>query len=141
MQMSAHKFLILSFLQWVLFILLKTWVFHYKIFSTSGMEGIVFWSATIVITAALVRRLGVINYMEAIFIMFLWTIADAFSDLVITSVITGLDIFSNPNYWYGLGIMNVVIFLVHKKRHVHVRNELHAKSHGHAPHGHEHKKH
>ena len=94
----------------------------------------VFWMATIVITAALIRRVGVMNFMEAFFIMVVWTVGDAFSDLLITSLITGLEIFSNSNYWIGLAIMDVIIFLVHKKRHVYVRHELHAKAHGHGDH-------
>ncbi len=132
--MNTKNFLLIAFLQWVFFTALKICYFNYDIFTNGGVEAIAFWTATAIVAAAMVRRLGVINYMEAVFVMIVWSVGDAFSDLLITSLITGLDIFSDVSYWASLGVMNVVIFLVHKKRHIQVRHEFHAQAHGHKKH-------
>ena len=127
--MTAKKFYFYSFLQWVIFTALKLWFFKYEIFSNPGVQQTVFWIITGVIAVAIIRRVGILNYMEVLFAMVFWTAGDAFLDLLITSSFTGSEIFSRVDYWAGFLVMDVAIFIFHKKRHVHVRHELRAKAH------------
>jgi hypothetical protein len=129
--MTGKKFLLYWFLYLVIFTSLKVWFFNYEIFSNFGVQEIVFWALSAVIGAALVRRLGIINYLESFFTMLVWILSGAFFDLLITAAIAGLGIFFQPAYWGGFISMSLAIFLFHKKRHIHVRHELHSHGHGH----------
>ncbi len=121
--MTAKKFFLFSLLQWVAFVILKVWVFNNVIFGNPGVQEIFFFLLTGATTAALVRRLGVLNYLESFFIIITWTLTGVLVDLVFTSAYTGLSIFGSSQYWWGLFCMDLSVFLFHKKRHVHIRME------------------
>ena len=128
--MSLKKFLFFLFLQLAAVTGLKIWFFASEIFANPGLQEIIFWLLMAVASVAIVRRLGVINYLEAIFTAVVWTLAGLFVDLIITTNYTGLTIFLSVKYWIGFGVMAVGMFMFHKKRHVHIRHELRAKEHG-----------
>ena len=128
--MTGKKFLFYWFLDAALFVVLKICLFHYDIFSNFGLQQTIFWILSAVLGAALVRRFGVINYLESLFVIIVWTLSGIFLDLLITSAYTGLAIFYLPAYWAGFIAMDISILLTHKKRHIHVRHELHAREHG-----------
>ncbi len=127
--MTIQKLLLFSFLQWLLFTALKVWVFKFGLFASPGMETLAYCLLVAVIAAALVRRMGVINYLEAFFLIGLWVLGDMLGDLLITGMFTGLGIFATGKFWYGQLALALSIFLFHKKRHIHVRKELHAHHH------------
>ncbi len=80
------------------------------------------WAAIGLITIACCRRLGVISYLEAVLVLVLWLIAEAFVDLLIISTITGPGVYSHLYLWISYVVMMVFVFLFHKKRHVEVRH-------------------
>jgi hypothetical protein len=141
--MTGKKFLLYILLNWLLLALLKVWFFNNQIFSSPGLQEIAFWIITPIISIALVRRFGLLSFLEALFIMFTWSVFIVVFDLLFTSNYIGVSSLYGRDYIFGLVIMNAGIFIFHKKRHLAVRQELHdrdhALKHGHAP-GHEQEK-
>jgi hypothetical protein len=133
--MTVKRFLLFTPLQWVIFVFIKVWVFNNVIFENQGLEQIFFWLLTAAVTAAIVRRLGIMNYLEAIFLIIVWTLSALPVDLVFTASYTGLSIFSDYPYWVGLLFMDLAIFIFHKKRHVQIRREHAAHRAAHKAHG------
>ena len=83
------------------------------------------WFSISILAIALSRRLGVISYLEAGLIGLIWTFFRMFLDLLITSQLLGGVIFyKNSTLWISYGLMLLVIFLFHKKRHIHIRRKL-----------------
>lgn len=132
--MTIRGFFIYGFLQWLLISVLKLIFFKYQVVDNSGLQWIIYWLLTAVVAAAMVRRLGVMNFFEAIFVIGLWVLGDMFSDLVLTSVFTGMDIFQSVNLWVGYGFQALAIFIFHKMRHIEIRKEQRAHHHGHGHH-------
>lgn len=130
--MTGKKFLLYSFLQLIIFTLLKIWFFNSQIFANSGIQQIAFWAVLVVISAALIRRMGIMNYLESFFTIIVWFLAGMLLDLIITSAYTGLGIFYRKDYWAGFLVMAIAVFLFHKKRHVYLRHDIHAGHGGHS---------
>jgi len=129
--MTGKKFLLILVLQWVIFTLVKIWLFETSVFSSSIFQDWFYWAIVAVVSIALIRRFGIISFFEAIFALFIWIIADLFLDLVITVNFTGIGIYKSSEYWFGYLVMIVGVMVFHKMRHVAIRKELHAKHHGH----------
>jgi hypothetical protein len=128
--MTIAKFFIIFFLQAVIFIALK--VFFFDGFDYQAMHWkLLYWGATVGLAIALVRSLGVLNYLESIFIAFMWVVFNLLFDVLITRPLAGVSIFTTQALWVGYGVMALAIFWFHRKRHIHVREKLHAKHHGH----------
>jgi hypothetical protein len=127
--MSIKNFFLITFWQWVAFTLLKVVFFKYEILSDPNWQKYLFWVLSAVVAAAMVRRLGVINYLEAFFLVLVWTLGNLFGDLLITAAFVGYGMLAHMEYWGGVIAMALAIVLFHKKRHIHVRHELHAKHH------------
>jgi len=127
--MTGKKFLFYFFLQWLALTLLKFWLFKYP-FADYGLQILIFWAAVGVVSVAIIRRFGVINYLEALFLMVAWSIGDLFLDLAILSNFTGTSIFYKTEYWASFLVLNVGVFVFHKKRHLQVRKMLHDRDHG-----------
>jgi hypothetical protein len=127
--MSPKKFYAYVLLQWLIFFVLKIWFFNYQIFSNPGVQSVVYWAIVAAVAAALVRRLGVINFLESFYTIFLWVVVGGFLDLIITSKFTGLGIFEQKDFLVGFGVLAASVFLFHKKRHLHIRHALHEKAH------------
>ena len=128
--MTPKKFALFFFIQLVALTFLKVWFFSNQIFLSSQTQGIVFLGIVAVFSVALVRRFGVIHYLEAVTIIITWAVLDSITDLLLTSNFTSLSIFSNLTYWLGFLVLALAIMFFHKKRHLHIRKELHAKHHG-----------
>jgi len=128
--MTLTKFVLLTFLQWLFLLILKLAHFKYAWFgSMGGLGDYVFFLLVMVIAAALVRRIGVINFLEAIMLLVLWFVMDALLDLLITAFVLGIGMFSWWQLWAGYALMMLTVFFFHKKRHVHLRHEQ--AHHGH----------
>jgi len=85
-----------------------------------------FWFFLFLITVTLLRRLGVINYLEVVLISIIWFIAVLLFDGLITSQRLGIGVFTNLHIWIGNLVILLSIILFHQKRHVKIRHE-HAK--------------
>lgn len=81
----------------------------------------VYWIAIAVMVTALVRRLGVINYLEAIFIAFIWLAVNLLLDLFVMVSLVGTGIFNASSLWIGYVVMAIFVFAMHRKRHVAIR--------------------
>jgi hypothetical protein len=125
--MTPKRFIIILFSQWLVFALLKAWFFDSRIFSNPGVQQVVYWLLTAVIVAVLVRRFEHINFLEAFIVVCTWTFVNLLLDLIFLSLHTGLSIFSSPEYWWGFVVMDVSIIFLHKKKHIKVRHDLHAR--------------
>lgn len=79
---------------------------------------------------ALIRRLGVINYLELMMAGGLWLVLWLLADAAVTAPLLGWKIFIDGSFLLGYLLVVVAWFIFHKKRHVHLRHELHAKHHG-----------
>ena len=133
--MTFRSFFFYSFLQWLLLAILKVAFFRNDFLGNAGLQNLLFLALTFMVVVACVRRLGVVNYLEAILIIFVWVVGNALGDLIITSIYTGIGIFSMWSLWVGYLVSALTIMLLHKKRHIEIRKEQHAHHHGHG-HGH-----
>ena len=120
-----------SFVQWLALLLLKIWFFNNAVLANPGWQSILLWLLAAVVSTAVVRRFGIINYLEAIFIIIAWVLGDLFLDLVVTTRYVGMEIFSRIDFWAIYFILALAVFLLHKKRHVQVRKLLQHSHHGH----------
>ncbi len=126
--MTPKKFIRMFFLQLIFITAVKVYFFKNYDFS-NALNVYLYWGAIVVITAAFVRRLGIINFLEAFIVCILWFVADSFVDLIFTSGMAGLSIFATRGYWSGHVMMLATILLAHKKKH------LYARHHPILPHG------
>ncbi len=129
--MNLKTLSLYSFLQWIILAFVKVWFFNSQIFSGPLLQSWVFWVITALVGAAVIRRFGVINYLEVFFILFAWVLGGAFLDLLITGNFTGLSIFTKPEYWISYIFLILSALIFHKKRHIQIRKELQAKHHAH----------
>ena len=122
--MTLTRFVLLTFFQWFFFLILRLGYFKFAWFAGLGAVGdYVYFLLIAAIAAALVRRLGVINFLEAIMVLVLWFVLDALLDLLVTAFALGLGMFARWQLWAGYFFMMFAIFFFHKKRHIHVRHE------------------
>jgi hypothetical protein len=133
LSMTFKKIFLLAFILWAFLVLLKVWFFNHTIFENPGTQQIVFWIIVAIVTAALIRRLGVMHYIECFFVSGVWVFTTLLADLFITSQVTSYNIFSKVSYWVSFFVIAFSAFLFHKKRHVQIRKEQ-AAHHGHGGH-------
>lgn len=128
--MTLTRFILITFFQWFFLLALKLGYFKFGwLGPVGGVGDYAYFLLAMVIAAALVRRLGVINFLEAIMVMILWFAMDALLDLLFTAFILGLAMFGWWQLWAGYFFMLFAIFFFHKKRHIHIRHEQ--AHHGH----------
>ncbi len=122
--MTLTRFILITFFQWLFFLVLKLGHFKFGWFGGMGGAGdYVYFLLVMAVAVALVRRLGVINFLEAIMVLVLWLSMDLLLDLLITAFVLGLSMFGWWQLWAGYFFMVFGIFFFHKKRHVHIRHE------------------
>lgn len=79
---------------------------------------------TVLITTAVVRRLGILNYLESFFLIILWLIITLIVDLIITTAITGREVYTTWYFWANYFVMLLSLFLFHKKAHIQMRKTM-----------------
>lgn len=126
--MSFSKFFLFGILLWLLLSLLKGLFLQALNLQVWPLQ-VLFIFATIIISMACARRLGVINYLEAGLVAFLWTAGVLIVDLMLLYAVLKLPVFSGITQWLSYGAVATGIFFFHKKRHVHIRHEQHAHHH------------
>ncbi len=132
--MTFKRLIVLSLIQCVLLVLLKL-VFFKLVGETEFFSEALYVLLTLVVVIACARRLGVINFLEAMFVAGLWFFLDIIFDLLITSNLASVSIFKSWHFWTGYLALLLGVFFFHKKRHVEIRKEHAAhKSHHHGHH-------
>ncbi len=126
--MTIKKFFIVFLLQFLAFSALKV-VFYRSFDYTSIFWEFLYWAATVIITVVLVRRLGVINFLEAMFVAGFWLVFDFLLDFFITWPLSGTMIYATLALWAGYLFMVLFVFFLHQKRHIHIRKEQAARHH------------
>ena len=79
------------------------------------------WLIIILATTAWCRRLGILNFFEAILVIVIWLFSSLFVDLIVLSLTVGQGIYRQWELWLTYPIMVIAIFLFHKKRHIDIR--------------------
>lgn len=82
------------------------------------------WVAIALIAIAVVRRMGVLNYLENIFLIIVWLITSLIVDYVITTSIVGREVYHTWYFWLAYGVMIIAMFIFHKKSHVEIRKMM-----------------
>jgi hypothetical protein len=104
----------------LLFIFTKVIFLHYL-----NMDSVVivvaYFVAIVIVTVAVVRRMGVLNYVEAFFLCLLWILVTLALDFLITATLISRDFFSLWNYWLSYLVFVIALILFHKKLHLQVR--------------------
>lgn len=72
-------------------------------------------------TIAFVRRLGVINYLESLVVIVFWLLFSLTLDLFVVGLWVGLDPYTTLWFWLFYPFCMLILFLMHKKRHIDIR--------------------
>jgi hypothetical protein len=122
--MTFGKLLLMGFALAVIMAVIRSF-FHGPLADGPDWMKYVEWFLIMLAAIGTSRRLGVINFLEAAVAAVLWFIMSLIFDFLITSQFIGLGMFKNVNIWVGDLVMMVTVFWLHKKRHIHIRRELH----------------
>ncbi|PIR96518.1 MAG: hypothetical protein COT92_00610 [Candidatus Doudnabacteria bacterium CG10_big_fil_rev_8_21_14_0_10_42_18] len=119
--MTIKRFFVILVIQWLAFSALKYYFFDRIFFGNLAVQYLVFWILVIVLATIFARKLGVINYFEAIFIAVVWTVMALVSDLMVLTNILDYNIYSLWQFWVGYLLLPLAVFFFHRKRHVELR--------------------
>lgn len=97
---------------------------------TTGLTQTFFLVYMLLMSAAVVRRVGVMNFFESFLLIAVWTFFGIVGDIFITATIAGLVVYTTFIFWAGYIVAAVSMLLFHKKLHIHTRHEA-AKHGGH----------
>ncbi|MBL8031626.1 MAG: hypothetical protein JNK33_04870 [Candidatus Doudnabacteria bacterium] len=122
--MTYAKLFGFGFILVAVLVVLKTVFFGFFTWEETALLHYIYWGVAAVLTPALVRRLGVITILEAIVVAVLWLVMEIIGDAIVAAPIAGWRVLVDPNFAIGYLIPPLVIFMFHKKRHVHVRKQL-----------------
>lgn len=104
----------------ILFVLTKVIFIHYLNIDILGVK-IAYFLFLIVFTIAIVRRMGVINYIECFFLMIVWIVVMTLVDMAVTTPLIGREMYHHAYfYWSYLAVFLSILFF-HKALHVQVR--------------------
>ena len=118
--MTITSLLIGTIIGQVLYVITKIVFIDYLNFDSA----IIFWLFFILIiveTIAVVRRMGVLNLFESLFLSGVWLVVSLLVDLVITTSVLGRESYSHIYFWLTYVLMVVVIMGFHKKAHIEAR--------------------
>ena len=121
--MTAKRFLVLAFVVVLCLGIIKL-LFTNFLADTSAFYYLELVLIALVSMAAS-RRLGTINYLEALLAIGMWWLFALVFDFFITSAFVGFEIFRDGHFWIGYLVMGLAVFFFHKKRHIKLRHELH----------------
>lgn len=119
--MTIGSFLIGTIVSQILFAILKI-VFIGSLNLESWVVTTAFFIALAIVAIATVRRMGILNYIETIFLLGIWILVSLIVDYVVVVSFTSLDIYKTWTYWLTYIVMILAVMLFHKAFHVQVRN-------------------
>jgi hypothetical protein len=118
--MTIASLLLGTIISQILFVLTK--VFFIGSLNMDNLVVVVlFYTALVLETIVVVRRMGVLNYIEAFFLAFVWLFTLLVVDFIVTSNWIGRDIYTTLNYWLTYLVIILALLIFHKKLHVQVR--------------------
>jgi hypothetical protein len=118
--MTIASLLLGTIISQILFVLTK--VFFIGSLNMDNLVVVVlFYTALVLETIVVVRRMGVLNYIEAFFLAFVWLFTLLIVDFIVTSNWIGRDIYTTLNYWLTYLVIILALLIFHKKLHVQVR--------------------
>ncbi len=105
----------------ILFVLTKVIFIHYLNIDNFFIQ-LMFFLVLIILTTAVVRRMGILNYLECFFLSTVWVVVMLLVDMAVTSTLIGREMYHHIYYWlsYLMIVLSVIFF--HKALHVQVRN-------------------
>lgn len=118
--MTIASLLIGTFVSQVLFVIAKILFFNSLNMENMGVV-IAFYVVLVLITIAVARRMGTLNYFESIFLAIVWLLITLFTDFVVTTAVLGRDVYSSMHWWIGVLIIPLAVFVFHKKLHIEAR--------------------
>ena len=118
--MTIASLLIGTFASQVLFVLIKIF-FIGSLDMDNGLIMAAYYAALVLVTIAVVRRMGILNYVESIFLVGVWFFTILIVDYVITASFIGWDIYKIWTYWLSLLVILLSVMIFHKALHVQVR--------------------
>lgn len=121
--MNASRFLIGILFSAVLFGIVK--FFSVSFFGFDGIASLmVFYALIVIVSAAVCRRMGVLNYFEAMLIAVVWMIFSLLFDYYLTVPAIGKPTFVYWQFWLAYPVSAVAVLLFHKKAHVQARKAM-----------------
>lgn len=81
----------------------------------------IYYLVAAIIAMAVVRRLGVLNYLEAFMIAFIWLVITMGIDFLLVGRVLDESLWRNWHFWLSYLVLIVATIALHKKRHVEIR--------------------
>lgn len=122
--MTFKKFFGFGFFLAIALVGVKVFLYQSFDWENNAIVHYLFWGIGFVLSTALIRRLGIITFLEAIVVIGVWLFLCLFFDLIVTASIVGFKIFLNLNFLLGYLFIIIGMFFFHKKKHVHTRKVL-----------------
>lgn len=124
--MTVASLLLGTIISQTLFVITK--ILFWNILDLESLVILICLSAIlIIIVIATVRRMGILNYFESIFLSIFWLVISLLVDLVITTYFTGREVYTNGYFWLSYLIITLAVFIFHKKVHVEARKSAQNK--------------
>lgn len=97
-------------------------LFSYNVLNIESVFIIIFIYLFILLGGiAMVRRIGIINYLESIIIIIVWLIFSLILDVFTFGFSYNLDVYTKPSFYGTYLIIITAVFFFHKKRHIDIR--------------------
>ena len=118
--MTIASLLLGTIISEILFVLTKVVFIHYLNIDNVIVKTAYFLTL-IIVTIAVVRRMGTINYLESFLIAIVWFITMILVDMAITSFLIGRDMYSHIYFYFSYLVVVLAVICFHKALHVQVR--------------------
>ena len=126
--MNVGRITLLGIALWV-FLLLEKYLFFQVLGFTAAWSLWVYYILIIIFARVISRRLGVVNFLEAVFVSLIWLLMVLLLDSFVAKRFFSGEIFRSGNYWWAYFAVFWSVFFLHKKRHIQVRKEQAAQRH------------
>lgn len=121
MNMTLGRLVSRTIVAIALFSLWKVIFFGY--FNTENWALLVFFYVIAALVAiAVVRRLGVLNYLENFLVLIVWLVAALIVDWIVVGRILDDQVWSDGHFWISYLVIILAALIFHKKRHVEIRH-------------------
>jgi hypothetical protein len=120
--MTFKKFVFYGLLLWLLLAVTK-YIFISYFDTESFLIESSFGFFVVIFSMAMSRRLGVINFLEAMLVAFVWFVMAILLDFLILTHFIDFAFFSKWFIWLSYLLSILAIFFFHKKRHIEIRKE------------------
>ena len=112
--MDIKSLVVGTFISQVLIVFTKVIFLNYLNLENAIISGL-FFVLLAVISIAIVRRMGILNLFELIFLLGVWFTISLVVDLLITSSFTGREVYAHLSFWATYLVILLAVFVFHKK--------------------------